>query len=292
VHRARAVGARATHASMCAAQGYQLLNCDDHATFLRKHGKDPALYRPDIAHQALLAILDSPLAKSGRLKARGAPRWRAAGPGQCRACKLTRRVRAGAVRAHDAQCAGAAPRLPFMVQTEKCTFSWLSVACCCMRGWIAACRTTRNSSRAAGGAQVQVNPQVRLPRTFKRFCGLMVQLLQKLSIRATNGPDKLLKVGPPAPGRGLHRVRKRSLHHCVPARRAAAGAVPGCGPWLLRSLLQSRLVCGAARSRPAATGSVPPAVHAAACVPCTLHARVCVAQCMVHAARHGITLGA
>ena len=43
---------------------------------------------------------------------------------------------------------------------------------------------------------MQVNPQVRLPRTFKRFCGLMVQLLQKLSIRATNGPDKLLKVAP------------------------------------------------------------------------------------------------
>ena len=36
--------------------------------------------------------------------------------------------------------------------------------------------------------------QVRLPRTFKSFCGLFVQLLQKLSIRATNGPDKLLKV--------------------------------------------------------------------------------------------------
>ena len=41
---------------------------------------------------------------------------------------------------------------------------------------------------------IQVNPQIRIPRTFKRFCGLMVQLLQKLSIRATNGPDKLLKV--------------------------------------------------------------------------------------------------
>ena len=41
---------------------------------------------------------------------------------------------------------------------------------------------------------IHINPQVRLPRTFKRFCGLMVQLLQKLSIRATNGPDKLLKV--------------------------------------------------------------------------------------------------
>ena len=42
---------------------------------------------------------------------------------------------------------------------------------------------------------IQISPQVRLPRTFKRFCGLLVQLLQKLSIRATNGPDKLLKVG-------------------------------------------------------------------------------------------------
>lgn len=43
-------------------------------------------------------------------------------------------------------------------------------------------------------AVIQVNPQVRLPRTFRRFCGLMVQLLQKLSIRSSNGPDKLLKI--------------------------------------------------------------------------------------------------
>ncbi len=35
----------------CLSQTYQLLNCDDHATFLSKHKKDPALYRPDIAHQ-------------------------------------------------------------------------------------------------------------------------------------------------------------------------------------------------------------------------------------------------
>jgi len=28
-----------------------LLNSDDHANFLRKHKKDPALYRPDILHQ-------------------------------------------------------------------------------------------------------------------------------------------------------------------------------------------------------------------------------------------------
>ncbi|KAH9287740.1 hypothetical protein KI387_031857, partial [Taxus chinensis] len=99
---------------------YQLLNCDDHGHFLRKHKQDPAAYRPDIVHQALLAILDSPLNKAGRLSA-------------------------------------------LYVQTQK-------------------------------NVLIQVNPHVRLPRTFKRFCGLMVQLLQKLSIRATNGPDKLLRV--------------------------------------------------------------------------------------------------
>ncbi|KAL3700138.1 hypothetical protein R1sor_018160 [Riccia sorocarpa] len=99
---------------------YQLLNCDDHSNFLRKHKRDPALYRPDIVHQALLAILDSPLNKAGRLKA-------------------------------------------LYVKTDK-------------------------------NVLIQVNPHIRIPRTFKRFCGLMVQLLQKLSIRATNGSDKLLRV--------------------------------------------------------------------------------------------------
>jgi rRNA pseudouridine-1189 N-methylase Emg1 (Nep1/Mra1 family) len=35
-------------------QTYQILNCDDHANFLRKHKRDPALYRPDILHQVCL----------------------------------------------------------------------------------------------------------------------------------------------------------------------------------------------------------------------------------------------
>eukprot|EP00884_Botryococcus_braunii_P004849 jgi/Botrbrau1/14365/Bobra.0014s0020.1 len=101
-------------------KGYTLLNADDHKSFLTRHGKDPALYRPDITHQALLAILDSPLTKSGRLKG-------------------------------------------LYVHTSK-------------------------------NVLIQISPHVRLPRTFRRFCGLMVQLLQKMSIRATNGPDKLLKI--------------------------------------------------------------------------------------------------
>ncbi|KAF9626051.1 hypothetical protein IFM89_030719 [Coptis chinensis] len=99
---------------------YQILNSDDHANFLRKHNKNPGDYRPDIAHQALLAILDSPLNKAGRLRA-------------------------------------------LYVKTEK-------------------------------GVLFEVKPHVRMPRTFKRFCGVMLQLLQKLSISATSKREKLLRV--------------------------------------------------------------------------------------------------
>mmetsp|Transcript_6007 Transcript_6007/g.6865 ORF Transcript_6007/g.6865 Transcript_6007/m.6865 type:complete len:221 (-) Transcript_6007:339-1001(-) len=101
-------------------KGYVLLNSDEHAAFMRKHKKDPSLYRPDILHQAMLAILDSPLNKSGRLKS-------------------------------------------LYISASK-------------------------------NVLIEVNPQIRIPRTFHRFCGLMVQLLQKLSIRASNGPDKLMKI--------------------------------------------------------------------------------------------------
>jgi rRNA small subunit pseudouridine methyltransferase Nep1 len=41
---------------------------------------------------------------------------------------------------------------------------------------------------------IEVSPSVRIPRTFKRFAGLMVQLLHRLSIRSTNSNEKLLRV--------------------------------------------------------------------------------------------------
>ena len=100
---------KATLETAKVGKGYQILNCDDHANFLRRHGKDPADYRPDIIHQELLAVLDSPLNKAGRVKA-------------------------------------------IFVHTQK-------------------------------NVLFKVSPRTRVPRTFKRFCGLMVQLLQKLSIR-------------------------------------------------------------------------------------------------------------
>merc|ERR1712166_97066 len=40
---------------------------------------------------------------------------------------------------------------------------------------------------------IEVNPTLRVPRTYKRFAGLMVQLLHKLKIRAEDGPEVLLK---------------------------------------------------------------------------------------------------
>ncbi|CAK8575261.1 unnamed protein product [Lathyrus sativus] len=98
---------------------YQLLNSDDHANFLRKHKKNPGDYRPDICHQALLSILDSPLNKAGRLKA-------------------------------------------VYIRTEK-------------------------------GVLIEVKNYVRIPRTFKRFAGVMLELLQKLSISAAGKREKLLR---------------------------------------------------------------------------------------------------
>lgn len=98
---------------------YVLLNCDDHQGLLKKMGRDISEARPDITHQCLLTLLDSPINKAGKLQV--------------------------------------------YIQTSR-------------------------------GILIEVNPSVRIPRTFKRFSGLMVQLLHKLSIRSVNSEEKLLKV--------------------------------------------------------------------------------------------------
>lgn len=46
-----------------------LLNGDDHANYISNRlKKDPSEYRPDITHQCLLTLLDSPLNKAGKLQ--------------------------------------------------------------------------------------------------------------------------------------------------------------------------------------------------------------------------------
>ncbi|KRZ27224.1 Ribosomal RNA small subunit methyltransferase NEP1 [Trichinella pseudospiralis] len=130
----------------------ELLCSDKHRNFLSRR-KDPLNYRPDITHQCLLMLLDSPLNKAGLLE--------------------------------------------IYIHTVK-------------------------------NVLIRVHPQTRIPRTFERFVGLMskkllsvnikilicnvvtlpfcikfcifslclnlVQLLSKLSIRATGSPETLLKV--------------------------------------------------------------------------------------------------
>ncbi|XP_065855152.1 uncharacterized protein [Euphorbia lathyris] len=44
------------------------------------------------------------------------------------------------------------------------------------------------------GVLFEVRPHVRIPRTYKRFAGIMLQLLQKLSITAVGKREKLLRV--------------------------------------------------------------------------------------------------
>ena len=41
---------------------------------------------------------------------------------------------------------------------------------------------------------IEISPKTKIPRTIKRFCGLMGQLLQKYRIRAMNSSEVLLKV--------------------------------------------------------------------------------------------------
>ncbi|XP_015787869.1 ribosomal RNA small subunit methyltransferase NEP1 [Tetranychus urticae] len=47
---------------------FELLNCDDHISQIRKYKKDPAFCRPDITHQCLLMLFDSPLNRAGLLQ--------------------------------------------------------------------------------------------------------------------------------------------------------------------------------------------------------------------------------
>jgi rRNA small subunit pseudouridine methyltransferase Nep1 len=78
-------------------RGYELLNQDDHFWLIKKRRRNPEEYRPDVVHQTLMALLDSPLNKN----------------------KL----------------------LQVFIRTQK-------------------------------GHTIEVSPEIRLPRTFKRFSGL------------------------------------------------------------------------------------------------------------------------
>lgn len=80
---------------------FELMNSEDHGHQLVKHGRDLASARPDISHQCLMMLLDSPLNRAGMLQV--------------------------------------------YIHTAK-------------------------------NVLIEVNPHLRIPRTFKRFCGLIGDL--------------------------------------------------------------------------------------------------------------------
>jgi rRNA pseudouridine-1189 N-methylase Emg1 (Nep1/Mra1 family) len=49
-------------------KGFGILNVDDHSTVLKRSGRDFSTARPDILHQCLLMLLDSPLNRAGFLQ--------------------------------------------------------------------------------------------------------------------------------------------------------------------------------------------------------------------------------
>jgi rRNA small subunit pseudouridine methyltransferase Nep1 len=49
-------------------KGYELLNTDQHMKQIKIYRKDPAFCRPDITHQCLLMLFDSPLNRAGLLQ--------------------------------------------------------------------------------------------------------------------------------------------------------------------------------------------------------------------------------
>ncbi|KAL2330984.1 hypothetical protein Fmac_018565 [Flemingia macrophylla] len=99
---------------------WKILNSDEDAQFLLKQKKNLNDYRPDIIHEALRCILDSPLNKAGMV---------------------------GAI----------------YVKIDQ-------------------------------GRVFEVKPHVRIPRTCSRFCGVIMELLQKSVVRAKETNDVLLRV--------------------------------------------------------------------------------------------------
>jgi len=49
-------------------KGIELINCDDHQRLITKMKRSFEEFRPDVLHQCLLALLDSPLNKAGLLQ--------------------------------------------------------------------------------------------------------------------------------------------------------------------------------------------------------------------------------
>ncbi|RXM36731.1 Ribosomal RNA small subunit methyltransferase NEP1 [Acipenser ruthenus] len=58
----------ATMETVKVGKTFELLNCDKHRNMIIKSGREPGTIRPDITHQSLLMLMDSPLNRAGLLQ--------------------------------------------------------------------------------------------------------------------------------------------------------------------------------------------------------------------------------
>lgn len=125
---------------------YTLLNSDDHHNLLKRHDRDPSECRPDILHQELMAVTDSPLNKAN---------------------------------------------------------------------------PNPNGLRIFIRSDVMIQLfDVRVPRTYKRFAGLMCQLIHKRKIRSTDG-KLLMKIIKNELPEGRRFAFSKNGKHYTPAAFAA-----------------------------------------------------------------------
>ncbi|RVW34509.1 Ribosomal RNA small subunit methyltransferase mra1 [Vitis vinifera] len=152
-------------------KSYQLLSSEDHANFLRKNNKNPAEYRPDILHQHALLMLCWSLEDITSLT-----------------------VLYGVSYAPLPRHTTVKPLRPGSSGKGLGRVLWEALLTILDSPLNKAGRLRAVYVRTEKGVLFEVKPHVRIPRTYKRFSGIMLQLLQKLSITAVGKREKLLRV--------------------------------------------------------------------------------------------------
>jgi len=108
----------------------------------------------------------------------------------------------GYLRRHGRDIGEARPDIVHQVWTPTITYLSTASLIACLQCLLALLDSPLNQSgnlqiyiHTAKDVLIQVDPRCRIPRTFRRFSGLMVQLLKKLVVRANDNPNlKLLRV--------------------------------------------------------------------------------------------------
>ena len=164
-------------------KGYELVTADTHKGLLLKLRKDPSEYRPDITHQCLLTLLDSPLNKAGLLqvyvqteKVSGRPT----------AARCTRERESPSLMPPPRTLRCVPCRTCSSRSTPACAFHALSSGSQAL--WVLA------HTAALHGSVLPLRSAHLSPLPGRPVLACAVQLLHKLKIRSADSNEYLLRV--------------------------------------------------------------------------------------------------